>query len=309
MILPLSGGGYGGTFTSNLAAEVGEEERRRADVRVVTRDYFRVMGIPILRGRSFEPADRRDGRRVLVVSQEFSQRFWPLSGAVGKVLQFGVRPGPDGIEGEVVGIVGDVRAAGLHREPAPTVYAVAPQVATSEMTIVVRTAQPTASLMPAVRSLLAGRDPDIVVDQVTTLPDLLSNSLGRPRFVMELLALFAGLAVTLAVVGIYGVVSYAVAERSREIGVRMALGADPRRVTGTVLLQELRWAVAGLAAGSVTTIAAVPLLASAVYGLDPGSPLFQLMAAIGLLAVATIACLVPARRAARVDPLMAIRAD
>jgi hypothetical protein len=228
---------------------------------------------------------------------------------VGKSIKMGVRPGPDRIAGEIIGVVGDVRSAGLHRAPGPTVYAVLPQVTTTEMSIVVRTAEPAGTLIPAVRALIEARDRDIVLDQVTSMPEIIGASLGRPRFIMELLALFAGLAVVLAIVGIYGVVSYAVAQRTREIGVRMALGADQWRVTQTVLLQEIRWAVVGLAAGAAATVAIAPLLASAVFGIDPAAPLFQAAAAAGLLLVATVACLVPARRASRVDPLTAIRAD
>ena len=126
---------------------------------------------------------------------------------------------------------------------------------------------------------------------------------------MQLLALFAAVAVVLAMVGIYGVVSYAVAQRTREIGVRIALGADQGRVIRTVVGQEIRWAIGGLAVGSLGAAAAAPLLASAVFGIDTAAPLFQLLSTAGLLAVAAVACFVPARRAARVSPLTAIRAE
>ena len=309
MMLPLSSNAFGGTFTSAIPTEAGEESDRRGQVRVVTANYFKVMGIPIRQGRGFEAGDRRGAPPVLVASEGFSKRFWPTTGAVGKVVRFGVRPGPEQPEGTIIGLVGDVRSAGLHRDPVRTVYAVMPQVTSSEMSFVVKTAQPPGTLIPAVRGLLEARDRDIVLDDVATLDDLVGQSLGRPRFITELLALFAGLAVLLATVGIYGVVSYSVAQRTREIGVRMALGADAGRVTRTVLLEEIRWAVGGLAVGSIAAVAVAPLLASVVYGLDTRAPWYQALAAFGLLGVAVVACLVPALRAARVSPMTAIRAE
>ncbi len=309
MRLPLSGGGFGGTFTSTVPTEAGNEEDRRAQVRAVTEDYFRVMGIPIRQGRGFSSTDRRGGPPVLIASEGFSKRFWPATGALGKSVRFGVRFSDDRPEGEIIGIVGDVRAAGLHRDPSHTVYAVGSQVASNQMSFVIRTRLPAGALIPSIRTIIEARDRDIVLDQVATMNDVIATSLDRPRFVMQLLALFAAVAVVLAMVGIYGVVSYAVAQRTREIGVRIALGADQGRVIRTVVGQEIRWAIGGLAVGSLAAAATAPLLASAVFGIDPAAPLFQLLAPVGLLVVAAIACFLPARRAARLSPLRAIQTE
>ncbi len=309
MRLPLSGGGFGGTFTSAVPTEAGNEEDRRAQVRAVTEDYFRVMGIPLRQGRGFSRTDRRGAPPVLIASEGFSKRFWPATGAVGKSVRFGVRFSDDRPEGEIVGVVGDVRAAGLHRDPSHTVYAVSSQVTSNQMSFVIRSRLPVGDLIPSIRVIVEARDRDIVLDQVATLNDVIASSLGQPRFVMQLLALFAAVAVLLAIVGIYGVVSYAVAQRAREIGVRIALGADQGRVIRTVVGQEIRWAVGGLAIGAVAATATAPLLASAVFGINPTAPLFQLLAPTGLLVVAAVACFIPARRAALVSPLRAIQAE
>jgi predicted lysophospholipase L1 biosynthesis ABC-type transport system permease subunit len=228
---------------------------------------------------------------------------------MGKTLSLGVSPGSDRVGGTIVGIVGDVRAAGLHRDPPATIYVLLPQVTTSEMTFVVRATQAPGSVITGARRVIEARDRDIVVDRVQTLRDVVAKSLGRPRFIAELLTLFAGLAVVLAGVGIYGVVSYGVAQRTREIGVRLALGADRARVTRTVVGQEIRWAIAGLALGAIATSIAIPVLSSVVFGLDPRAPLIQIAATGGLLLVALAACFVPARRAAGASPLTAIRAE
>ena len=175
MMLPFAQGGFGGTFTATVPTEAGNEEDRRAQMRVVTADYFRVMGIPIRQGRGFLPTDRRGGPPVLVASEGFSKRFWPTTSALGKSIRFGVRPSDDRPEGEIVGIVGDVRAAGLHRDPVRTVYAVLPQVASSQMNFVIRTRLPAGAVIPAIRTIIETGDRDIVLDQVATMNDVIAT--------------------------------------------------------------------------------------------------------------------------------------
>ncbi|MEO8451923.1 MAG: ABC transporter permease, partial [Gemmatimonadota bacterium] len=308
--LPLIGFGFGGTFNVEGPPTVAGDEREvGTQVRIVTADYFRTMGIPIRDGRGFEARDRREAPRVLVVSASVARHFWPNGDAIGRRLKLHASPGPDRIEGEIVGVVGDVRAAGLHRPPVPIIYSTLAQTGVSEMSVVMRTTGVGSSVIPLARDLIRAIDPEILVERAATMEEVIAQSLGRPRFAMDVLGLFSALGVALAIIGIYGVVAYSVSQRTREIGVRMALGADPRRLVVGVVGRELVFVVLGVAAGGVLEVGLTPLLSKVVYGLDPAAPSVMVAMAGLLFLVAALAVFLPARRAARIDPVTAIRTD
>jgi len=215
----------------------------------------------------------------------------------------------DEIEAEVVGVVGDVRLASLDSAPRPTLYWPAAQLPTQQMTFVVRSALPPANLAPSVRNALAGIDTAVPIAEVETLEDVVSASLGAPRFLLVLLAAFALTAALLAAVGLYGVVSFGVERRRAELGVRLALGADAGLLQRLVLRDGLRLAALGVALGLPGAVAASRLLESQLFEVSPFDPLAYAAVAVLLLAVAGVAALVPARRATRLDPLDALRSE
>jgi putative ABC transport system permease protein len=274
-----------------------------ADFRTATPDYFRTMGIPLLRGRVFEEADREDRPLVAIVSSALAQRFWPDRDPIGQ--QFSI----DQPEITVVGVVGDVHAASLEAPPQPTVYVPYRQNAFPFMTFVLRTPATAGALGPSVREAIWSVDPNQPVGAIRTMDEQLSNSLSRRRFSVTLLSAFGVIAVVLAAVGLYGVLAFIVAQRKREIGVRMALGASPRDVIADVLGQGLQLAAAGVAAGIALALAATRLISSLLYGTSTTDVATFASVAALLVVVAAGASIVPALRASRVDPLVALRED
>jgi putative ABC transport system permease protein len=274
-----------------------------AHYRTATPDYFKVMGIPMLHGRSFEAGDREDRPRVAIVSAAAAQRFWPGRQAVGEHFQIDV-PGP---EYTVVGVVGDVRSAALDTAPPPTIYVPFRQDAFPFMTFVMKTGASPAALTIAVRAAVHGVDKDLPVGALRTMDNQLSNSLTRRRFSVTLLVVFGVTAVLLAAVGLYGVLAFIVSQRRREIGVRIALGATARDLITNVLGQGLKLAALGMAVGLGLSIALSRFLSATLFGTSP-TDVATYAGAAGLLAlIAVAASLVPALRASRVDPLAALR--
>jgi putative ABC transport system permease protein len=286
-----------------------ENARLSADWRLVWSGYFRTMGIS-LRGRDFEPADVGPGdasRRVTIISEAMARRYWPGEDPVGKTVvlnSFGGEPRT------IVGVAGDVRSFGLDADPRPMVYAPAMEFARwNPMSLVLRsTADPTTHVAD-VRAAVRAVDPTVPVFDVSEFDDLISNSLGARRFNMYLLACFAAVAVVLACVGLFGVLAYLVAQRTRDIGVRIALGADRRDVFRLILRQGLTLAAAGAVLGVAGGFAAARLLRNLLFAVTPGDPVTFITVPLLLLAVAAVACFGPAHRATRVDPLSALRAE
>jgi len=269
--------------------------------RTATPDYFRAMGIKLLRGRVFEEADREGRPLVAVISAAAAQRFWPNRNPLGE--RFAI----DDPEITIVGVVGDVHASSLDVAPQPTVYVPFRQDPWPFMTFALRTTASPSTLATAVRDAIWRVDKDQPVGAVLTMDQQLSNSLTRRRFSVTLLSAFGVVAVSLAAIGLYGVLAFIVAQRRREIGVRMALGAQPRDVIADVMGQGLRLALFGVAIGIGLALAATRLLGSLLYGTSPTDVLTYVAVATLLVAVAAGASLVPALRASRVDPLIALR--
>jgi putative ABC transport system permease protein len=272
-----------------------------AHYRIASPDYFRAMGIPLVSGRVFEDADR-DGRPlVAVISTAAAQRFWRGRNPVGE--RFSI----DDPDITIVGVVGDVHSASLDRAPQPTVYVPYRQDPWPFMTFTLQTEAAPATLTAAVRDAIWRVDKDQPVSAVLTMDQQLSNSLTRRRFSVTLLSGFGAVAVSLAAIGLYGVLAFIVAQRRREIGVRMALGAQPRDVIADVLGQGLRLAGLGIVVGIGLALAATRLLDSLLFGTSPTDALTFAAVAALLVAIAACASLVPALRASRVDPLIALR--
>jgi putative ABC transport system permease protein len=277
-----------------------------AEILTATPDYFRTLGIRLLAGRSFSPDDVAGRPIVLVINHTMAQRFWPGEDAIGKrvVMKDWGPPLP----GEVVGVVSDIKQDSLETGSEPAIYYSFAQFAQGTLTtyLIVRTTAAPLNLAAAIRDQIWAVDRDQPVN-LQLMEDIVSGSLERRRFVLTLLGTFAGLALLLAVVGIYGVIAYSVGQRNREFGIRMALGAQPHHVLLMVLRQSLCPLILGLTLGIAAASAVTRLMASLLFGIRSTDPLtFVTMAAI-LLAVALLASYLPARRAAKVDPMVALR--
>jgi putative ABC transport system permease protein len=272
--------------------------------RVVDSEYFQTLRIPLLAGRFFEPRDREGAPRAVVISRRMADVFWPGEDPVGRPIQIS-----DQGEGTVVGVVGNVRSQAVARQSDPEMYVPHAQTNLRSITYVVRGSVETPQVLAAAREVvrrLDGRLPLIFSGSMTALVD---EQLARPRFYLLLLSLFAVLAVVLAAVGVYGVVAYVVTQRTREIGLRMALGARPREVVGLMLWQGLRPAALGMVLGLAVAIAAGQVMRGLLYEVQPHDPVTLVGVSMVVLAVVVIACGIPARRASAVAPAEALRSE
>ncbi|HMA41003.1 MAG TPA: ABC transporter permease, partial [Gemmatimonadales bacterium] len=278
-----------------------------ADIRVVEPGYFAALRIPVARGRTFSAADRADAPPVVVVNEAMARQFWPGDDPLGARLQ--VNWNDATAHPEIVGVVGDVRTSALDAEIHPMIYYVEAQAPTGQLTLVVRHSGEPAALVSAVRSAVRDLDRDVPLTDVATMSTLLTRSMADRRYPMLLLSGFAVLAVVLAAVGLYGLLSYAVSRRNQEIGVRMALGAGRATVLGMVMKNGVRLTLLGVAIGAAASALAARALGHLLYGIGPTDPVTFVAVAVLLVAVALVASYVPAARATRVDPVVALRTE
>jgi putative ABC transport system permease protein len=282
-------------------------EETAADYTVASGDYFRTMNIALLRGRVFTDADTSTSPQVMIVSNAFARHYFPNEDAIGKRV---ILDGPNKTPLEIVGVVGDVRRKGLDVDVQPEMYFSYLQKPERRMNLVLRTEAPDASqLTQAARAEVKAFDPAQIIWRVQTLEQLLGTSVAPRKFNMLLLAIFASVALILAAIGLYGVMSYSVSWQTHEIGIRMALGANRTDVLRLVVRQGMTMALIGLALGLVGAFFASRVLIGMLYGISPTDPLTFTGVSIVLLVVALLACLIPARRATRVDPIVALRAE
>jgi putative ABC transport system permease protein len=280
-------------------------DRQEVDFRAVAGDYFRALGVPVSRGRGFDSTDREDAARVVMVNQTLARRFFPGENPVGRRVWVGGRIGA----ATVVGIVGDVRHRSLAARPRSELYVPLRQSPHGGMTIVVRASGDPAGLARMVKAEIYALDPNQPLNDLVTLPELLHRSVSPQRFNLLLLGGFAALALLLAAVGVYGVIAYSVGQRTREIGIRMALGAASREIRGAVIRPAVGLAAIGVALGCGAAWLLGRVLAPELYEVSPHDPLtFAAVAGI-LLAAAWAACAIPARQAGRLDPLVALRSE
>jgi putative ABC transport system permease protein len=302
--LPLAGFGVGSHFAVEGRPAPNVEQRPLGLLRSVTSSYFRTMGIPLVAGRHLADSDTAQSPAVIVVNQTLARLFWPGGNAIGGRLAI------DQIAGrvpEIVGVVGDVKADGLDGEEWPTFYTPYPQGPAPAMTLIVRTAGPPLSLASAVTREVHSLDPDQPVADIRTMEEVVNLSMAGARFNTTLLASFAGVAFLLAAVGIYGVVSYDVSQRTNEIGIRMALGAQPSDVRRMILGQGGRLAVYGIAAGLFGAAVLTRWMGTMLFGINPTDVWTYTTVSILLALVALGASYVPSRRAMVPDPVIALR--
>ena len=302
---PFRQSGYSNSVTpAERAAEAPASGLVQAGWRSVTPGYFSAMSIPVLAGRTFEPADQDGAERVVVVSDSLARRLWPGESAVGKRIYWG---GTTGRTRTVIGVAGDIRDVRLEAEPPPMLFVPHAQVPLPAMTVVVRTPLDVASIAPGMREALRQLDPALPAPSIHEIRASRANAAAGTRFNLSLIGAFALIALVLAVTGVYAMLAFTVLERRREMAVRLALGASPTRIASLVLRTGLGLALAGVAAGTVAALAATRVLSSLLYGVEPTDPVTFTAAALGLLAVAALASFLPARQAARLDPLAVLR--
>jgi predicted permease len=306
--LPMSDGGASAEIRVEGRPNPPGSPAPSADIRVVTAGYFSAMGIPLRAGRSFSPDDTARAPLVVVISQTLRDRLWPGQDPLGKRIQLGP-PNPRAPWITVLGVVGDVRAHGLASEPSPQAYVHMLQSAPSGMSMVVRSATPPAQLAAAIRRDVHAIDPDLPVSNVTTLEERLAGSIARERLLTALLGIFALVALMLGVVGVYGVISYSVAQRTREIGIRMALGARREAVLKQIVGHAMSLALAGVLVGLAGAAALSRFMASVIHGISATDPLTFAGIAALMVAAALLASYLPARRAAQANPAIALRID
>jgi putative ABC transport system permease protein len=305
-VLPLSGN-FDGRALVVEDKPVPRGQETSVDLYVATPGYLRAMQIQLVDGRAFDEHDTADRAPVALVGETAARKLWPGQTPLGRRVRFpGSEKNPQPWR-TVVGVVRDVKQYGLDREDAMQLYLPEAQYPTSFMTMVVRSKSDTAALLGAVRREVGAADKELAVFNVATMEQLLADSVALRRFSMLLLGVFAAVAVALAGVGIYGVISYSVAQRTREIGVRVALGAQRRDVLRLVLGRGLGLVGAGIALGLAGALAVTHVISSLLFGVGARDPLTFAAVAALLAFVALLACLAPARRATKVDPMVALR--
>jgi putative ABC transport system permease protein len=303
--LPLVGG-YVLSFAIPGRPTPRPGEEPSANHRVVSPGYFQALQIPIVRGRGFTAVDTETSQMVALVDEAFAARHFPGEDPIGRGLDIG--NGTDGAY-EIVGIVGSIRTSTLEEAPAPTMYVPYKQDVFSAMAVVVRTAGDPSQLGGTVRSALREIDPALPAFSMSPLATVLDNSVAERRFSMLLLALFAVIALFLAAVGLYGVVAYSVSQRTREIGLRLAIGAARGDVLRMIVGGGMKLAAVGITIGLAGAVLLARLVGSLLFEVTPVDPPSYAATAALLLAVAALACLVPAMRAMRVDPIVALQQE
>ncbi|HYU34646.1 MAG TPA: ABC transporter permease [Thermoanaerobaculia bacterium] len=313
--LPLGGNDFVLAFSVQGRPDTSSTESSlHANIRLVTPDFFRTMGVRVLRGRVFTPHDDPKAPLVIVINKTMADRIWPGEDPIGKRITFGDAGGPEVQWMEVVGVAADVRHRALDQDSGAEVYW--PQLQNpigGQLSIVVKTAGDPALLRGAVREAVRSIDGDLPIERVRPLESVVSEALAGSRFQTVLLGIFAGAALLLAAIGVYGVISYSVAQRTHEIGIRMALGARRQQVLGLVIRQGMALVLAGVALGLALAVVLIwwlsERLAAFVYGGKPFDPVTLVVVPLVLLTVALVANWLPAQRATEVEPVVALRSE
>ena len=303
---PLEGENASGSFYIDGQPSLDRASRPRGSIASVSPLYLKTMGIPLLSGRHFTDQDREPAPAVIIINAAMARKYWPGEDAIGKRIRF------DDTKDEwftIVGIAANSRNLGLDTEPAPLFYLPFHYFPLQFMALVARSPGGPGAVASTVRAEIRAIDPELPVDRARPLREVVDASVAEPRFRTMLLGGFAVTALLLAAVGVYGLISYSVAQRAREIGIRVALGARPRQVVTPIVREGMTLAAAGVALGLAGSVAATRLVASFLFGVQPTDPLTFVAVAGLLLGVALLASYIPSRRALRVDPLIALKTD
>ena len=304
--LPLTGLGAATSYTVVGQPLPPKGEEPVCDVRVATNGYFTAMGIPLLRGRWFNEDDPSDAKNRVIVNEAMARRHWPGEDPIGKRVRINWN---DTRDDEVIGVVGNVRHDGLQTEARAMSYWPHARFPYTGMTLTIRTAGDPMGIVNAVRAIVHEQDPQLAVADIRTMDQVVSDSVAERRLTMVMLVVFASSALVLAAVGIYGVIAYSVTQRTQEIGIRMALGAQRSHVLRLVVGQAMLLASAGIVLGAAGAFALTRLMANLLYGVRPSDPVTFAAVAAVLAAVALLASVLPGRRATRVDPVVALRTE
>ena len=313
-----AGLGYGlplTTFGFSLSLEIAGRppakpgEEPDAEVRIATPDYFSTLGIRITRGRGFTPLDDAHAPRVLLITEAAARKLFPNEDPLGKHLTMGWTRDSVKLEGDIVGVTSDVKQSSLADATLPQVWAPFQQWPVSNLSVVLRSSRDPQAVAADARRAIREIDPDLAIAKVMTMDDVLAESVSQPRFYMTLLTAFAAVAMVLASIGIYGVIAYLVGQRSREIGIRIALGASPSRVVRMVVNEGVAMVAVGIGIGVVGAIALTQLMRALLFNTKSTDPMTYILVTLVLAAVALVASSVPAMRAANVDPALAMRVE
>jgi putative ABC transport system permease protein len=288
-----------------------EGQRPGAPVRVIATDYFKTMGIPLRQGRVFDQTERIDSPPVVIVNERFASKFFPGQNVIGKRIKpgFSADDSPEKMR-EIIGVVGNVKHRALNNEDSPEMYLPRTQIPTSFMSLVIRTSvSDPASVTSGIRRELTAMDPGIPLASVRVFDEYISRSLARPRFNALLLSIFAGSALLLTAIGIYGVMAYSVAQRTNEIGIRIALGAAQSNIFRLIIRQAMGLVAISVIIGLVGAFSATRLLNSLLFGIGAWDPVTFTAIVLLISFVAFLAAWLPARRAAKVDPIVALRTE
>lgn len=304
---PLSPGSTGMGIGAADQPDVAGSDVPWATWRIVTKDYFKAIGLPLLAGRTFNEQDTIGKPWRAVVSKRVADLLWPGQDPIGRTAI--LWKGQSNRPAEIIGVVGNMRERGLEADPTLAVYFPSSGAASASMQIVMHTQSRPQDIVPAVRTVVNSVDPNLPISDVRTLEEIVTASVATRRLTMTLLVIFGGLALVLALAGIYGVLSYSVTRRTSEIGVRLALGAEHRQVLRVIIGQGMRPVVIGAMIGLVAMIFLSKLMTNLLFGIEPYDPFTYVTVVAGIVSVGALACYVPARRVLRVDPATALRAE
>jgi predicted permease len=300
-----------GPMTAGIAIEGQplhpDEVEPQVNFELASPDYFRVLGIPLLAGRSFSPSDQVETPPVVIVNDRMARHYWPNEDPIGHRVAAG--GGDKKTWALVVGVVSDVHQYGLDKEPGETMYFPVDQAGLTNGHLLVRTRENPLRMATQAAAIIHQIDPQQPVTDVKTLDQLRSAQLGTPRVTSMLLSIFAAVALFITLVGVSGMLALTVARRSKEIGIRIALGASKQNILRNVLTGGMVPVLTGLVFGSVTAAFATRALAKMLFGIKPDDPATFVAIAIVFLAVALVGCIIPARRASKVDPMIALRTE
>jgi putative ABC transport system permease protein len=303
--VPPFGGLYAPYLVEGMPPDMPRGQRPVALWNCISPAYFQTLGIPMLKGRNFSDADTEKSNAVTIISQGLAARYWPHEDPIGRHIQIARQPAPS----EIVGVVADLRNHGVGADMGEELYTPVPQRPFATMNVVVKTSGDPMQIVPAVRSAIQSVDRDQPMTQVVSLEENLSGSVSQQRLSAMLLGIFAALALILAAIGIYGVTSYSVAQRSKEIGIRIAMGAQPSDVLRLIIGFGAKLAFLGVVIGVIAALALTQLMKTMLFGVTATDPETMAAVSITLIAVTLLACYIPARRAMSVDPVIALRSE